>query len=408
MSSLEIFSVSHITRIIKSLLEENIPAIWVEGEISNFKPHYSGHLYFTLKDPDAQISAVVWKSRTSNLTFDPEDGMLVQAYGMIRLYEKSGRYQLDIIRMQPAGIGKLQLAFEQLKQKLDAEGLFDPSIKKGIPFFPEKIGIVTSATGAAIKDITNVIRRRAPHVQLIVRNAKVQGTGAAEDIANGIREFNQYGDVDLLIVGRGGGSYEDLWAFNEEVVARAIHESAIPVISAVGHEIDFTISDFVADLRAPTPSAAAELAVSDSRELRENIILIQNRITQLFLKKIEFARERIRNIQTSYGYKKPINDIRQYAMQVDELSLKLEQSVSRKIFQNKEYCNQIKIRLRNLDPIKVLERGYSISYIEGRLIKDIKKVNIESEMQTEIASGMILSTVKQKKGKKNVKTDQNI
>ena len=408
MSSLEIFSVSHITRIIKSLLEENIPAIWVEGEISNFKPHYSGHLYFTLKDPDAQISAVVWKSRTSNLTFDPEDGMLVQAYGMIRLYEKSGRYQLDIIRMQPAGIGKLQLAFEQLKQKLDAEGLFDPSIKKGIPFFPEKIGIVTSATGAAIKDITNVIRRRAPHVQLIVRNAKVQGTGAAEDIANGIREFNQYGDVDLLIVGRGGGSYEDLWAFNEEVVARAIHESAVPVISAVGHEIDFTISDFVADLRAPTPSAAAELAVPDSRELRENIILIQNRITQLFLKKIEFARERIRNIQTSYGYKKPINDIRQYAMQVDELSLKLEQSVSRKIFQNKEYCNQIKIRLRNLDPIKVLERGYSISYIEGRLIKDIKKVNIESEMQTEIASGMILSTVKQKKGKKNVKTDQNI
>lgn len=408
MSSLEIFSVSHITRIIKSLLEENIPAIWVEGEISNFKPHYSGHLYFTLKDPDAQISAVVWKSRTSNLTFDPEDGMLVQAYGMIRLYEKSGRYQLDIIRMQPAGIGKLQLAFEQLKQKLDAEGLFDPSIKKGIPFFPEKIGIVTSATGAAIKDMTNVIRRRAPHVQLIVRNAKVQGTGAAEDIANGIREFNQYGDVDLLIVGRGGGSYEDLWAFNEEVVARAIHESAIPVISAVGHEIDFTISDFVADLRAPTPSAAAELAVPDSRELRENIILIQNRITQLFLKKIEFARERIRNIQTSYGYKKPINDIRQYAMQVDELSLKLEQSVSRKIFQNKEYCNQIKIRLRNLDPIKVLERGYSISYIEGRLIKDIKKVNIESEMQTEIASGMILSTVKQKKGKKNVKTDQNI
>ena len=180
------------------------------------------------------------------------------------------------------------------------------------------------------------------------------------------------------------------------------------MISAVGHEIDFTISDFVADLRAPTPSAAAELAVSDSRELRENIILIQNRITQLFLKKIEFARERIRNIQTSYGYKKPINDIRQYAMQVDELSLKLEQSVSRKIFQNKEYCNQIKIRLRNLDPIKVLERGYSISYIEGRLIKDIKKVNIESEMQTEIASGMILSTVKQKKGKKNVKTDQNI
>ena len=408
MSSLEIFSVSHITRIIKSLLEENIPAIWVEGEISNFKPHYSGHLYFTLKDPDAQISAVVWKSRTSNLTFDPEDGMLVQAYGMIRLYEKSGRYQLDIIRMQPAGIGKLQLAFEQLKQKLDAEGLFDPSIKKGIPFFPEKIGIVTSATGAAIKDMTNVIRRRAPHVQLIVRNAKVQGTGAAEDIANGIREFNQYGDVDLLIVGRGGGSYEDLWAFNEEVVARAIHESAVPVISAVGHEIDFTISDFVADLRAPTPSAAAELAVPDSRELRENIILIQNRITQLFLKKIEFARERIRNIQTSYGYKKPINDIRQYAMQVDELSLKLEQSVSRKIFQNKEYCNQIKIRLRNLDPIKVLERGYSISYIEGRLIKDIKKVNIESEMQTEIASGMILSTVKQKKGKKNVKTDQNI
>ena len=350
MSSSNIYSVSDITRIIKSLIEENIPVVWVEGEISNFKPHYSGHIYFTLKDSDAQISAVLWKTRAGNLAFDPEDGMLVQALGTIRLYEKSGRYQLDVIRMQAAGIGQLQLAFEELKQKLDAEGLFDPKHKKSLPSFPEKIGIVTSAAGAAIKDIINIIQRRAPHVQLIVRNAKVQGEGAAQDIAEAIREFNNLGDVELLIIGRGGGSYEDLWAFNEEIVARAIYASKIPVISAVGHEIDFTMSDFVADLRAPTPSAAAELAVPDNRELKESILYIQKRINDIFNSKIKIARERINSIKNSYGFKKPQDILKQYALQVDDLNNKLEKSISNLIIQYKEYCYQLSIRLENLNP----------------------------------------------------------
>ena len=405
MSSSNIYSVSDITRIIKSLIEENIPVVWVEGEISNFKPHYSGHIYFTLKDSDAQISAVLWKTRAGNLAFDPEDGMLVQALGTIRLYEKSGRYQLDVIRMQAAGIGQLQLAFEELKQKLDAEGLFDPKHKKSLPSFPEKIGIVTSAAGAAIKDIINIIQRRAPHVQLIVRNAKVQGEGAAQDIAEAIREFNNLGDVELLIIGRGGGSYEDLWAFNEEIVARAIYASKIPVISAVGHEIDFTMSDFVADLRAPTPSAAAELAVPDNRELKESILYIQKRINDIFNSKIKIARERINSIKNSYGFKKPQDILKQYALQVDDLNNKLEKSISNLIIQYKEYCYQLSIRLENLNPKKVLERGYSISYIDGKIIKNINQVNIKSELRTEIASGTILSTINRKKGKKDAKTN---
>jgi exodeoxyribonuclease VII large subunit len=401
MLSSNIYSVSGITRIIKSLIEENIPAVWVEGEISNFKQHYSGHVYFTLKDSEAQISAVFWKSRVASLDFDPEDGMLVQALGTIRLYEKSGRYQLDIIRMQPAGVGQLQLAFEKLKQKLDAEGLFDPSHKKSIPSFPEKIGIVTSETGAAIKDITNIIHRRAPHVQLIVRNTKVQGTGAAEDIATALKEFNKQSEVDLIIVGRGGGSYEDLWAFNEEIVARAIYGSNIPIISAVGHEIDFTISDFVSDLRAPTPSAAAELAVPDARELKENILYLKKRLNDIIISKIEISRERINYIKNSYAFNRPQDILKQYALQVDDLNNKLVKSISNLIIRYREYCNQLKLRLNNLNPIKVLERGYSISYIDSKIIENIDQVNLQSEMRTEIASGTILSTINRKIGKQN-------
>jgi len=400
-----VYSVSDITRIIKSLIEENIPAIWVEGEISNYKPHYSGHIYFTLKDAEAQISAVLWKSRAINLTFEPEDGMFIQAFGTIRLYEKSGRYQIDIMRMQPAGIGRLQLAFEQLKQKLTAEGLFDPEHKKLLPNFPEKIGLVTSETGAAIKDIINILQRRAPHVQIVTRNTKVQGEGAAKDIAAAIGEYNDKSDADLLIVGRGGGSYEDLWAFNEEIVARAIFASKIPVISAVGHEIDFTISDFVADLRAPTPSAAAELAVKDSRELRENILYFQKRMIDIVNSNIEIARERITYIKNSYGFKRPHDLIRQYALQVDDLSNKLNKSISNVSMQYREYCNQLKIRLDNLNPRQVLERGYSLSYIDGEIIRDIRQVRRDSEIHTEVKSGSIWSKVSKIKGKKNAQTN---
>lgn len=397
MPNSDIYSISDITRTIKLLIEENIPTIWVEGEVSNFKPHYSGHYYFTLKDSTAQISAIMWKSRTSSITFVPEDGQLVHALGTIRLYEKSGRYQLDIIRMQPAGIGNLQFEFERLKQKLEAEGLFDTEHKKALPQFPLKIGIVTSSTGAAVKDIINVLSRRAPHIQIIVRSAKVQGDGAANDIAEGIYDFNEYGNVDLIIAGRGGGSLEDLWPFNEEVVARAIYNSNLPIISAVGHEIDFTIADFVSDLRAPTPSAAAELATPDSRELRDIVLTYNRRIFGSTQNKIEYLKDRINAILRSYGLRKPADLVRQYSMQIDELSNKLAKNFIDMIIKYQEYTSQLNIRLNNLNPKNVIERGYSITYINNKIVKDLKMVGMESEMRTEILKGEIISIVKQKK-----------
>ncbi|MFQ5772424.1 MAG: exodeoxyribonuclease VII large subunit, partial [bacterium] len=261
------YSVSELTRQIKFLLESSFPEIWVQGEISNFTHHSSGHMYFSLKDENAQISCVMWRSRNQHLFFTPQDGMKVILDARITVYEKRGAYQLDVLQMQPAGVGELQLAFEQLKNRLREEGLFSEEFKKPIPLYPERIGIVTSPTGAAVQDLISVLQRRFPGIEIIINAARVQGEGAATEIARAIDDFNDYGKVDVLIVGRGGGSLEDLWAFNEEVVARAVFRSKIPIISAVGHEVDFTICDFVADLRAPTPSAAAELAVRHRDEL---------------------------------------------------------------------------------------------------------------------------------------------
>src|SRR5450830_1303089 len=256
-----ILSVTEITHRIKGVLEMGFSEVWVQGEISNCKNHSSGHLYFTLKDGSASLSAVMWRSRVAQLLFRPNDGMKVIVWGNITVYEPRGNYQIDCLQIQPVGIGELQLAFDRLKQKLSAEGLFDEAHKKPLPEYPEKIGIVTSPTGAAIQDMLNILARRFPALEVIVAPVKVQGIGAAEEIAEAIQDLNSLSDIDVIIVGRGGGSLEDLWAFNEEVVARAIYSSRIPIVSAVGHEIDFSISDFVADLRAPTPSAAAELVV---------------------------------------------------------------------------------------------------------------------------------------------------
>ncbi len=271
----KIYTITQLTKELKDLLESSFSKIWVEGEISNYLKHSSGHRYFTLKDQGAQIKCVLWRWQGNNLLFEPQDGMKVKAAGQITIYEKSGQYQLVVSSLQPSGIGELELAFQQLKKKLAGEGLFDPAHKVAIPQFPERIGVVTSPTGAAIRDILNITKRRAPHIEIILWPVAVQGEGASAQIAHAIRGFNKLKLVDVLIVGRGGGSLEDLWAFNEEAVARAIYESKLPVISAVGHEIDFSIADFVADLRAPTPSAAAEMAVPDAIQLSERIDEIQ-------------------------------------------------------------------------------------------------------------------------------------
>ena len=390
-----VYSVSEITSVIKTLLEESLPTVWIEGEISNIKFHSSGHIYFTLKDSGAQIPVVMWRSRTLSLAFQPEDGMKVQVLGNIRVYEKGGRYQLDALMIQPFGQGQLQMEFERLKQKLQAEGLFDAEHKKPLPSYPHTIGVVTSPTGAAIRDIVNVLKRRAPHVQIILRPTLVQGENAARDIVNAIREFNNYGKVDLLIVGRGGGSLEDLWPFNEEAVARAIYDSDLPIISAVGHEVDFTIADFVADLRAPTPSAAAELAVPDYVQLKQQILQWRQRIAQLLKTRIFHARNRVQDLARSYGLKRPEDLIHQYAVQVDELDAALSRFLKLKINKHNELIKQLHLRLNNLNPQKVLERGYSISYINGRIVRDVSRIKARDELETRLANGRVLSTVKQ-------------
>ncbi len=388
-----IFSVSELTHTIKRLLEDNIPTVWLEGEVSNFKAHSSGHYYFTLKDEQAQISAVIWRSRVANLDFELQDGMHVQALGNVRLFERSGRYNFDILHIQPAGVGRLQMEFERLKKQLAAEGLFDTRYKKPIPRFPLRIGVVTSDTGAAIRDIINVLKRRAPHVQIILRPVQVQGEGAAQDIAQAIKEFNRYGQVDVLIVGRGGGSLEDLWAFNEEVVARAIFDSQIPIISAVGHEIDYTIADFVADLRAPTPSAAAELAVPDFNEIKQNILTLAARLKRAVLMRIEQFRQQVITMQRSYGLRRLEDVLHQYALRVDDLTNQMVKSFRQKIEKDKQHVEHIQLRLWNLNPRKVLERGYSITYINGQVVRDAAQVKKGQQTQTELFKGKFFGTV---------------
>jgi len=400
MSQPRIFSVSEITSSIKGFLEDNIPTIWIQGEISNFKAHYSGHFYFTLKDEGAQISAVMWKNRTYELDFELQDGMLVNALGNIRVYEKGGRYQLDVIRMQPAGLGALQAAFEKLKEKLNAEGLFDEVHKKALPKFPETIGIITSETGAALQDMLNILSRRAPNVKIIIRPAKVQGEGAAAEIAQAVKDLNEYGKCDLIIAGRGGGSLEDLWAFNEEATARAIFESKVPIISAVGHEIDFTIADFAADLRAPTPSAAAELAVPDYTELRDRIISLHDMTAGRVLFYIGRLREKIMSIMNSYGLRRPEDLLKQQALMLDELDSRLIKAYKNIFSIDKELIKQLNLRLINLSPKNVLERGYSITYINDKIITDASAVKKNAELVSEVKNGKIFSRVKKvEKGK---------
>src|SRR5437868_2821968 len=276
----KIFTVSELTRNIRGTLETKFGAVWVQGEISNYKLHPSGHQYFTLKDQRAQISCVIWRDSMAPLRKPLADGAQVQVYGTVTVFEARGQYQLNVQILQPRGVGLLQAKFEALKRKLEAEGLFAPERKRPLPKFPRRIGIITSPSGAAIRDMLNVLRRRAPWLEILVNPVRVQGPGAAQEIAVAIREFatpnKAFAPVDLIVITRGGGSIEDLWEFNEEIVARAIFNSAVPIVSAIGHEIDFTICDFVADLRAPTPSAAAELIVPDMAELERRIGELEN------------------------------------------------------------------------------------------------------------------------------------
>ncbi len=372
METEKTYTVSEITRQIKLVLEGTFESVLIQGEVSNFTRHSSGHFYFSLKDELAQINAVMWRGKTHGLNFIPQNGMKILASGKIIVFEKGGRYQVDIDMIQPLGVGDLQIAFEKLKAELKEEGLFDSIHKKPIPVFPEKIGIVTSPTGAAIRDLKSVIQRRFPGVKIIIRPALVQGEGAAEDIASAIDEFNEYGEIDVLIVGRGGGSLEDLWAFNEEPVARAIFRSGIPVISAVGHEIDYTIADFVADVRAPTPSAAGEIVVQNAEDVFEAVKSKVKNIYASILNSILYLNEKIRYIESSRAFYSPLERLNNYKLRIDTLNLSLDKVYQERIGRNLDYVEQLMKRLESLAPEAVLKRGYSIVYKEadGRIVKN--------------------------------------
>ena len=390
-----VITITELTRQIKFSLESSFPRVWVEGEISNFKQHTSGHLYFTLKDEGAQLSALMWRSRVANLVFQPEDGMKVIARGSITVYPPRGNYQLDVDQIQPIGLGELQLAFERLKQKLDAEGLFKSEHKKPIPEFPERIGLITSETGAALQDIRSVLSRRQPSVDVVLAAVRVQGAGAAEEIADAISSMNQCGDIGVLIVGRGGGSLEDLWAFNEEVVARAMYASKIPIISAVGHEIDFSIADFVADLRAPTPSAAAELVVRDRTELLEDIGNLCYTMRGALEEQLSRLRERTSSVMTSYSFNRPKDLVREFSQRVDELERSLDISFAHGTQRVHQKYNSLQQQLQALNPSGVLKRGYAIIRKTGRIVSSANVLNVGDNADIQFHDGTVGVAVKQ-------------
>lgn len=382
----KIATVSQINGYVKKILDHNIILnnVWIKGEISNFKHHYSGHLYITLKDEGGVLKAVMFRSSAQTLNFEPSDGMKVLARGRISVYEAGGSYQLYIEEMIPDGVGELYIAYEQLKKQLAEEGLFDEVHKKPIPQFPKRVGVVTASTGAAVRDIINVITRRYPMAEIVIYPAQVQGTGAAQSVVRAIEYFNATKEVDTLIVGRGGGSIEDLWAFNEEITARAIFASEIPIISAVGHETDFTIADFVADLRAPTPSAAAEIAVPSVIELRNRINTDRNRISQNVVGRIESSRLLLKR----FKMKTPKDRIDDYNLKLDSLLKSMENSLKMKTMTLKRQFAEQTAKLDALSPLQTLSRGYSIPTTEdGTVIRSAEEMKKGMEFTLRLKDG---------------------
>jgi len=360
----KIYSVSQINRYIKGVLENDIilAGIWVKGEISNFKKHSSGHLYFTLKDSDAAVNSIMFKVDAMMMPFVPENGMSVIVYGYVSLFEKTGQYQLYAQIMEPSGLGSLAAAYEQLKAKLADEGLFDDDFKRPICRYPKKIAVITSPTGAAVRDIINVSQRRNPAVELVVIPVLVQGERAAEDIVQAIKNVNLWNKADTIILARGGGSIEDLWAFNEEKVARAIFASNIPVISAIGHETDFTIADFVSDMRAPTPSAAAELAVNDLFAELSALDALKERFDYAFQSYFEVQNKKTEILMKSVSPKSFQQRLLNEEMYVENIMIRTENSMD-SIFKDSEYkYMSLTDKLHMLSPLNVLKRGYAVLY----------------------------------------------
>jgi exodeoxyribonuclease VII large subunit len=397
----KIYTVSRITKYIKNLFENdyNLQDIWILGEISNFKLHSSGHMYFVLKDQESQIKGVMFKGNNLSLRFMPQDGMKVKVRGDISVYEKRGEYQLYVKEIVEAGKGELYLAFERLKEKLKAEGLFSEEFKKKLPLIPKDIAVITSPTGAAIRDIITISLRRFPNLSILVVPSLVQGTLAAQEIAKKIDFLNKhFNNLDFIIISRGGGSLEELWAFNEEILARSIYNSKIPIVSAIGHETDFTISDFVADLRCPTPSAAAEMTIPDKSSLINNINLLNSKLNKAINRNLELKVENINSINKSIQYQGPENKINQYYQYVDEFSVRIKLRIKHQIELYEEKIKKDKQRLDSLNPGAVIERGYSICRkIPGKeIIKRLNQVEIGNEIEVIIIDGKMFGKVDKK------------
>ncbi len=383
-------TVGELTRQIKEILEGSFSQLWVEGEISNYIHHSSGHMYFTLKDDEAEIRCAMFKGNNQYLRFKPENGMKVLLSGRISVYAPRGQYQLISTRLEPAGLGTLFLAFEALKKRLSAEGLFDDEFKKPLPKIPETIGLITSKTGAAVKDMINVLGRRAPYVKLILRPTLVQGDEAAADIVNAIQEMDTSCEPDLIIFGRGGGSLEDLWPFNEEKVARAIFDCQTPTISAVGHETDTTIADLVADLRAPTPSAAAELAAPSIDELMQSLQTVDEKMRALLVRKLEYYWQKMDHIQDRFALQRPDAFINRMTDLNTHLISALKQSILMKLQSRFGQLETLQAELTVLNPKSILDRGYAIATADsGKIIHSPNELKTGELFRLQLAKGII-------------------
>ena len=437
-STPQIYSVSEITGDVKSILESAFDSIWIEGEISNLRIPGSQHAYFILKDNHSQIRCVLFKGFRAGLKFQPDDGDHILLFGRVTVYESRGDYQVIVEHIEPKGLGALQKAFEKLKARLLQEGLFSEDMKKSIPQFPWRVGVVTSATGAAIRDIINIIQRRNPKVSILIYPVKVQGEGSAEEISDAIQQMNKVSGLDVLIVGRGGGSIEDLWAFNEEIVARAISKSTLPVVSAVGHEIDFTIADFVADLRAPTPSAAAELVVPMLDEQAKKLNMMTEQLLVFLQNKIQIYGDLLKRLMGRRFFKDPMHIMQPQVQHLDDLNNRLfrgldqwvlvqQQKVSGMIQQlvqltpaknirqleekralfhhllvqnvhsrmrfNREQFGGVLKNLNALSPLAILDRGYSITNFQGKALTQSERMTVGDSIKIRLAKGQLRCTV---------------
>lgn len=388
-------SVTDLNKYIKDKIadDEYLNNVLIKGEISNFKHHYTGHMYFTLKDENSLIKCIMFKSYAQKLMFEPKDGTKVFVFGTVSVFERDGIYQIYVKAMEEDGVGDLYTKYQKLKKELEEKGLFDIENKKKIPLMPKVVGVLTSQTGSVIRDIINVSTRRNPNVYIRLLPVPVQGEGAAEKIAKGIEYMNENNLADVLILARGGGSLEDLWPFNEEIVAYSIYNSKIPIISAVGHETDFSISDFVADLRAPTPSAAAELAVPDIYELKQKINTYQNRLKISLTKKVEIMKLRYEKCMSSFVFKEPTRRINENYIKLDAYIKQLENLINTKNEKEKKRYVELVAKLDTLSPLKTLMRGYSITEKEGKIVKSIGELKKDDNIDIRLTDGKVQAKV---------------